>query len=158
MNNIVDDLLDSKYPPIRRGVTYVRYIRFATLCRNASALLPLPEGKNTGVRTGKNLGLFHFDCSVLYISNPDEVELMVVAVHYRIRTRPKASRSMLLPSILPQNQRLRYYVMCTRSLLLTSIPTFCTSCNKSLGLGKFLLNGQTVDFQRHALVRIRTSG
>lgn len=54
-------------------------------------------------RVGKSMRLSPLDCSVLYFSEPQYVELMVCGVSYFIKNRSWARCSTLLPFILLQN-------------------------------------------------------
>lgn len=65
IKHIVHDTLSSEYLPTTTQETHVRHIRFATRCINDSVLLTLLDKMGTKGGTGKNLGIWHLDCSVL---------------------------------------------------------------------------------------------
>lgn len=125
--HIVYYSLSSEYMPIRMRTTYKRYIKLDRIRINDSSLLFLLETLSTKGGTGKNFGLSHIDCSVLYSSEPDEVELMVDAADCFIKN-PTKSTTFHNPSFYSfAKSTLTSCTGCTRRSTLPSIPLCRTS-------------------------------
>lgn len=136
-------------------MTYLRYIRFAKPCINYNALLPLLERLSAEGGTWKNLGIWHLNFSVLYSSEPSDVELMVGAVDYFIKDITK-STVFHAPSFY---SAAKSTVAKLCNIHLDFAPRFTLihvlHVSEVAGTAPFLPNVQAVVLQQHALVQLR---
>lgn len=114
---------------------------------NNMELLPVIERLNTKGRTGESIGISDFNCFVLYISERDEVELMIAAADYIIKKskeRPRTHSSVSSPLILHKNLELQSWTKSTSSLLQMSSPGFSCLWQRGCGPAHILLHCDTV--------------
>lgn len=106
-----------------RDISAKNTVHFAKLCIHDSSLLHLLKRLSTERREREKVGMLHNCRSVLEISEFDEVELLVVAAAWLIKTSPIAPPPMLLPLI----HRLNLHLWGSASLGIW-IPKSITSC------------------------------
>lgn len=93
-NDTEHDMISSEHLPYRTHTTYMRCVRFLKLYlyhNDQQWASHCPQDVEQRWRNEKKPGIWQVSCSVLYSSEPEEVELMVGPAEYCIKFQQRAS-------------------------------------------------------------------